>query len=509
MGAAPKNAGKLLYCTVQYNTVPQITPYYSICLVKFLPYIQALNLLLQQSGTYCRQRYHHTVQVAVCFWYKFLSYCVEPSPAAITDIMEPSPAAITNIMKPVIEPAENNIIVNKQDTSSVLAESASAARQSSLNREGVTPVLTAEPAECDVCLVTEETNHLVIKTTNDADKTILAPSCGSLHYTIVKAVIDNERAIILLKREEDADREKKAEWTTQEFLRNKLTAKRIQRCRLLNRGFDKVSAEYKEILAEEETLRDALRSELEASRDTQTTQPTTSLAMSPKSSSILDTNELSLQSPPQKKRRVLKDKKGKPQSYSLATKNSPVDMTECSPYISIQSTINLSISLSEEERTQRPAVTDIKDRANVICRFKVPKQFFEWSTELLNRLSSIENVGERKASPDSVKMSLWLGPIGEDTFDAIDGNVNGHYIHELLQPGSFISDDVIDSYRCLLLREEMKRALMFHRKEWRRSWIYSTFFMPMLYKNYKQNLDYNDVKIAADQHFIGKRMEVT
>ena len=152
-------------------------------------------------------------------------------------------------------------------------------------------------------------------------------------------------------------------------------------------------------------------------------------------------------------------------------------MTECSPYISDQSTTSLTILLTNEELEKRQAVFDISNRTEIINRFEVPPLFLEWANNLLHRLSALKEE-VRRNSPERVKMRLWLGEL--DSVDSIEASLDGRDIHELLSPTHYLSDAPLEYYRCLLLREEMKRALTLNRKEWRRSWIYGSFFMEML-----------------------------
>lgn len=191
--------------------------------------------------------------------------------------------------------------------------------------------------------------------------------------------------------------------------------------------------------------------------------------VSSESVTVIERKQLLPKTPPLKKRKTFNKAKAISQSDCLATKHNPIDMTEFSPFISSKSMIDLTIKLTNEEEKQRLAVTDITNRSDIIKRFEVPGQFSECSMEVLNSLTLLETEPARRGSPECVKMILFLRTDKSDSLGTIEGSLDGQDIHELLQAQYFLSDAPLEYYRCLLICEEMKRALMLNQVQWRKS----------------------------------------
>ena len=91
--------------------------------------------------------------------------------------------------------------------------------------------------------------------------------------------------------------------------------------------------------------------------------------------------------------------------------------------------------------------------------------------------------------------------------ETLESSLCGNAIHELLHPQAYLTDSPIDYYRILLVKDEMKRALMYRQKDWRRSWIHSTSFMQLLLtkdeNESKWIFNYEFVK-NVERKYIGK-----
>ena len=168
--------------------------------------------------------------------------------------------------------------------------------------------------------------------------------------------------------------------------------------------------------------------------------------------------------------------------------------------------------MTDEERGKRPAVTNIDSRTEIIRRFEIPPVFCDWANGLLRRLSALAALvveeDERIADPEYVNMRLWLGEENPDSLDSIESTLDAQDIYDLLQPKQFLTDTPLEYYRWLLIREEMKRALMLNRKAWRRSWIHGPFFMELLYncnEGGEWTVRYDAVKLI-DRRYTGKTM---
>ena len=188
------------------------------------------------------------------------------------------------------------------------------------------------------------------------------------------------------------------------------------------------------------------------------------------------------------------------------TNDNTVDLVDSSPYVPDVRRAELTIELSENDKTGHLVLIDCTTGGLVLKRLTVSPMFRDSVSKLEAGLSVLKGPDERKATTECVKMILRLGST-KDSIESLEADLSGHDIHELLHNGAFLTDSPIDYYRCLLIREEMKRALIFHQDKWGRSWIQTTFFMSLLLKRDEENnrfVDYDAVKMI-ERRFLGNR----
>ena len=216
---------------------------------------------------------------------------------------------------------------------------------------------------------------------------------------------------------------------------------------------------------------------------------------------------IDLNTPPNKRRRA---KKGKNQYEPVVpaptTNDNAVDLVDSSPYVPDVRRAELTIELSENDKTGHLVLIDCTTSGLVLKRLTVSPMFRDSASKLEAGLTVLKGPDERKATTECVKMILRLGST-KDSIESLEADLSGHDIHELLHNGAFLTDSPIDYYRCLLIREEMKRALIFHQDKWGRSWIQTTFFISLLLKKDEEKnrfVDYDAVKMI-ERRFLGNR----
>ena len=232
---------------------------------------------------------------------------------------------------------------------------------------------------------------------------------------------------------------------------------------------------------------------------------------SPNSVQLVDRPQ-QLKTPPSKKRRTRKmNETAANIQLQPATKEKPLDLTKCSPYVSDSRRVALTIELTEEEKNSELVRIDITTGVGVIGRLSVPPMFQETVATLQKGLDDLgiglekeeDKRTVRRKSPECVKVILWLGPTA-DSLESIESSLDGCDIHTLLTNEAYLSDAPLDYYRCLLVREEMKRALIFHKEHWRKSWIHSTSFMSMLYVRHERMWHFNYEAVAStERRYLG------
>ena len=225
---------------------------------------------------------------------------------------------------------------------------------------------------------------------------------------------------------------------------------------------------------------------------------------------VLDRPDKHLKTPPSRKRK----ERISPSILASATKDNPLDMTEYSPYVSDSRRVALTIELTEEEKNSELVCIDITTGDVVTGRLSVQPMFQETVRELQQGLEALgaglskeKGSDMRRKSTECVKMILWLCST-EDSLQSIEASLDGQDIYALLTDECYLSDSPIDYYRGLLIREEMKRAQIFNKEHWRRSWIHSTLFMTFLCSQDEttDNLEvhYDEVKII-ERRYLGNR----
>ena len=234
---------------------------------------------------------------------------------------------------------------------------------------------------------------------------------------------------------------------------------------------------------------------------------------SPNSVQLVDRPQ-QLKTPPSKKRRTRKmNETAANIQLHPAMEEKPLDLTKCSPYVSDSRRVALTIELTEEEKNSELVRIDITTGVGVAGRLSVPPMFQETVATLQKGLDDLgiglekeeDKRTARRKSPECVKVILWLGPTA-DSLESIESSLDGCDIHTLLTDEAYLSDSPLDYYRCLLIREEMKRAQIFHKEHWRRSWIHSTSFMSMLYIRDKKAKEWGfnyDFVASTERRYLG------
>ena len=190
-------------------------------------------------------------------------------------------------------------------------------------------------------------------------------------------------------------------------------------------------------------------------------------------------------------------------NFTAATEGNTVDLLDCSPGVTSKGVVRLLIEKHSGTSSEIAAEAALESVSNIRQQLEVASPFQESTMILLSTLESLKRPKKRIISlkPEhAVKALLLLGP-DENNRETIEASMDAQDIYALLKCRAFISDAPLNYYRCLLIREEMKRALMYDSSEWVRSWIHSTLFMDLLMHH-----GYEAVK-DVDRKFIGKGRE--
>jgi len=205
-------------------------------------------------------------------------------------------------------------------------------------------------------------------------------------------------------------------------------------------------------------------------------------------------------------------------------------------YISNRAPVEMTIKLTETEITNETIFLDIAQSGLMKSRLSVSQMFQDSVTaSLLNPLKEMSDrvedrvealkkkKGDKKKKDDEeiklqkeaiqremsdfdcIRTVLRLGEDKTNYLNTIEVTVDGQDILSLIQDKFFLCDTPIEYYRCMLLKEEMKRALTLHKEEWRRSWIHGTFFMTLYYK-YKRS-DKKEGELITDKRSDKKKGE--
>ena len=211
---------------------------------------------------------------------------------------------------------------------------------------------------------------------------------------------------------------------------------------------------------------------------------------------VIEQND-GLKTPQSKRRR---------KSQVSATKENPADLCDsspllnCSPCVANNNVVQLGVKndLIRNELFQNCALRSFSADM-LLQQSEVTSVFRQKCLEMLNTLESLKEKGERINSPDhAIKMLLPLMHDANSRY-TLEASMCAQDIYTLLKSREFLSDSPINYYRCLLIREEMNRALTYPITEWTRSWIHSTFFMEQL----MNHGGYKAVK-DVDRRYIGK-----
>ena len=211
---------------------------------------------------------------------------------------------------------------------------------------------------------------------------------------------------------------------------------------------------------------------------------------------VIEQND-GLKTPQSKRRR---------KSQVSATKENPADLCDsspllnCSPCVANNNVVQLGVKndLIRNELFQNCALRSFSADM-LLQQSEVTSVFRQKCLEMLNTLESLKEKGKRINSPDhAIKMLLPLMHDANSRY-TLEASMCAQDIYTLLKSREFLSDSPINYYRCLLIREEMNRALTYPITEWTRSWIHSTFFMEQL----MNHGGYKAVK-DVDRRYIGK-----
>ena len=187
------------------------------------------------------------------------------------------------------------------------------------------------------------------------------------------------------------------------------------------------------------------------------------------------------------------------------TEGNTVDLLDCSPGVSTKGRV-VRLQIGKHSRIENEMTADwaLESVSDIRQRFLVSLPFQEITTNLLATLESLKRPKQQRIiSPKpehAVRLLLLLGP-DENIRESIECSMDAQDIYVLLKGRSFVNDATLNYYRCLLIKEEMNRALRYHSSEWVPSWIHSTFFMQLLMLH-----GYGAVQ-DADRQFIGKGKE--
>ena len=171
----------------------------------------------------------------------------------------------------------------------------------------------------------------------------------------------------------------------------------------------------------------------------------------------------------------------------------------------------LSVSQMFQDSVTASLLNPLKEMSDRVEALKVKKgDKKKKDNKGINRREKKKEIRAEMRNLDCIKTVLWLGEDKTNLLNTIEVSVDGQDILSLIQDKFFLSDSPIEYFRCMLLKEEMKRALTLHKEVWRRSWIHSTFFTTLYFvmtddveKPWITN--YEAIK-AMDRRYLGKRM---
>ena len=199
---------------------------------------------------------------------------------------------------------------------------------------------------------------------------------------------------------------------------------------------------------------------------------------------------------------------------------STIDLTESLPGVRAKTAIEVSDSPPppEQRKVVHLSVGGLSDSASIrLCPrpvpnesemagcFYVPQLFFEETDLLLCGLSNKnKNLMDGRRQEG---VQLIVSSNGRDEPFLLKGSISSHDMEELLTPTNYLTDSLIEYYRCLLMREELKRAQSY-RANWKPCFVHTTLFMTVLSDRVggRKNLGYSfDHAIRhQDRGLIGK-----
>ena len=137
------------------------------------------------------------------------------------------------------------------------------------------------------------------------------------------------------------------------------------------------------------------------------------------------------------------------------------------------------------------------------------------STALMNIIDTTSEIQEKAETllrelKHNTSVSIYNSPVGfrtEITYFPggtmmLDASLTSYDLHQLLAPAHFLTDASINYYRCLLMREELRRWHRFKTSGWRKCIIHSTLFMTVLSEGDFDNTF--DKAKRIDHELIGK-----
>ena len=78
------------------------------------------------------------------------------------------------------------------------------------------------------------------------------------------------------------------------------------------------------------------------------------------------------------------------------------------------------------------------------------------------------------------------------------GELSGNDVYSLLKKEEMLTGDILNCYRCLLMKRDCDRTKLVCKGTWLPSWIYNTVFITRMLQEGKVSCGYNYQEVSAE-----------